>query len=205
MSKIKVFFDALLAGLFIAIGGIVFLSVQDKIIGSLLFAVGLFTICTLKFNLYTGKVCYVFEKDKEYALNLPIIYLGNLLGTIATSFILHFTRIYPAISEKAKALSEIKLNDSLLSIFILSMMCNILVYLSVEEYNNNPHELGKYLGLIFGIVVFIICGFEHCVANMFYFSIGDMWSLKTVLYLIVMTLGNSLGGIIIPLIRKYIK
>ena len=51
-------------------------------------------------------------------------------------------------------------------------------------------------------MVFILCGFEHCVANMFYFSVANAWSGKTVLYLLVMTLGNSCGGLILPLCRK---
>ena len=53
-----------------------------------------------------------------------------------------------------------------------------------------------------GVMVFILCGFEHCVANMFYFSVANVWSGRTFLYLIVMTLGNSCGGVIIPLCRK---
>ena len=52
-----------------------------------------------------------------------------------------------------------------------------------------------------GVIVFILCGFEHCVANMFYFSAANMWSGKALLYMLVMTLGNACGGVIIPLCR----
>ena len=50
-------------------------------------------------------------------------------------------------------------------------------------------------------MVFILCGFEHCVANMYYFSVAGMWSGKALVYLLVMTLGNSVGGILFPLVR----
>ncbi|MBE6996248.1 MAG: formate/nitrite transporter family protein, partial [Ruminococcaceae bacterium] len=50
--------------------------------------------------------------------------------------------------------------------------------------------------------VFILCGFEHCVANMFYFSVANVWSAKTVLYLLVMSVGNAVGGVLIPLCRQ---
>ena len=74
----------------------------------------------------------------------------------------------------------------------------------MEGFNRNSHELGKYLSLFFGVMVFILCGFEHCVANMYYFSVAGMWSGKTLLYLLVMTLGNAVGGVVFPVIRRVI-
>ena len=107
------------------------------------------------------------------------------------------------MSEKAVGMVNTKLNDSPLSIFLLAVMCDILIFIAVDGYGKNPHELGKYLALFFGVMIFILCGFEHCVANMFYISIAGMWSAKAVIYVIIMTLGNSVGGVIIPLIRKW--
>ena len=76
------------------------------------------------------------------------------------------------------------------------------IYIGVEGYRSNPHELGKYLALFFGVCVFILCGFEHCVANMYYFTMGGAWSGRAILYLLVMTLGNAVGGVIGPVTRK---
>lgn len=199
---IQTFLYAMLAGMSIAIGGTVFLSVENKVLGALFFAVGLFAVCTFGFNLFTGKVCYVFEKDRSYAVSLLPIWLGNLAGTWLTAGLLLFTRVAPALRERAAGLCETKLADGLLSIFILAVFCNILIFIAVDGFQKNPHELGKYLALFFGVTVFILCGFEHCVANMFYFSLAGMWSGKTLLYILVMTLGNSAGGVLIPLIRK---
>ena len=78
----------------------------------------------------------------------------------------------------------------------------MLIWLAVEEFRSNPHPAGKYLSLFFGVAVFILCGFEHCVANMYYFSVAGMWSWKTLLWVLVMTLGNSVGGVFFPLMRK---
>ena len=75
----------------------------------------------------------------------------------------------------------------------------------MDGYANNPHELGKYLSLFFGIVTFILCGFEHCVANMYYFSMAGAWSLKTLGYVLVMTLGNAAGGVLLPLLRAWYR
>ena len=77
----KTFVSGILAGISIAIGGLVFLSVENRVIGAALFTVGLFSVCSFGFHLFTGKVCYVFQQDRNYALDLPVIWLGNLAGT----------------------------------------------------------------------------------------------------------------------------
>ena len=202
MKQAKIFIGGVLAGISIAIGGTVFLSLDNKVLGALFFTVGLFAVCTFGFNLYTGKVCYIFDQDRHYALGLPLIWLGNLAGAFLTAAAERATRIGPALTEKAQALCTVKLNDSLVSIFLLSVFCNMLIWLAVEGYKNNPHPAGKYLSLFFGVAVFILCGFEHCVANMYYFSAAGMWSWKTLGWILVMTLGNSVGGVIFPLLRK---
>ena len=65
-----------------------------------------------------------------------------------------------------------------------------------------PHELGKYLGLFLGVAVFILCGFEHCVANMYYFTVAGCWDGNTVVRLAVMSIGNLAGGVATPLARR---
>ena len=200
-----VFVSAVLAGVAIALGGTVFLSLDDKVLGALFFTVGLFTVCTLGLQLFTGKVCYIFEQDRAYAAALPVIWLGNLTGAWLTAAFEQLTRIGPHLRERALALCATKLSDGLLSIFVLAMFCNMLIYLAVDGYKNNPHEFGKYLALFFGVTVFILCGFEHCVANMYYFSAAGAWSLRTLGYLLVMTLGNAAGGVAFPLLRGLIK
>lgn len=203
MGGFKVFLSGILAGICIAIGGTVFLSLESKVIGAVFFTAGLFTICMFGLHLFTGKVCYVFEKGVGYALDLPFIWLGNLAGTWGVAQLERCTRIGQALAEKAAGLCDTKLGDSLTSIFILAAFCNILIYIAVEGFNKAPHETGRYLALFFGVIVFILCGFEHCVANMYYFSVSAMWSGKTLLYLLVMTLGNAVGGVAFPLLRSW--
>lgn len=203
MKKMRVFTSSILAGMCIAIGGTAFLSLDNKPLGALFFTMGLFSICTFELHLFTGKVCYVFEKDKDYVLTLPVIWLGNLAGTWVTAQAERCTRIGMALAERAVELCRDKLEDSVVSIFLLAVFCNILIYIAVEGFRRNPHELGKYLSLFFGVPVFILCGFEHCVANMYYFSIAGLWDGKALLYLLVMTFGNAIGGILFSWIRGW--
>ena len=205
MKHLRTFVSGMLAGISIALGGTVFLSLENKVLGALFFTVGLFAVCTFGFHLYTGKVCYVFDNGRDYAIALPVIWLGNLAGSWLTAAVESVTRFGPALAERAQTVSAAKLGDSPLSLFVLAVMCDLLIYVAVEGYRNNPHELGKYLSIFFGVTVFILCGFEHCVANMYYYSMANAWSLRTLGLLLVMTAGNSVGGVLIPLLRKAAK
>ncbi|MCD7947234.1 MAG: formate/nitrite transporter family protein [Oscillospiraceae bacterium] len=200
MKAVSSFVSSIMAGAFISIGGTVYLSMENKMVGAFLFAVGLFVVCNFGYNLFTGKVAYILENKPSYSLWCCSVWLGNLVGTLIVGNLLRLTRA--SIIETAQKVSETKLSDNLLSIFILAIFCNILIVVATESFKNNPNPVGKYLGLVFGIMVFILCGFEHCVANMFYFTVSGSWSLHTVGYLIIMTLGNTVGGVIIPLCRR---
>ncbi|MDP4133032.1 MAG: formate/nitrite transporter family protein [Bacillota bacterium] len=202
MKHLNQFVKAILAGICIGLGGTAFLAVDNKIIGALLFTVGLFTILTNDLFLFTGKVCYAFNNPFPYVWTLLYTWAGNLVGCLIVGYSVASTRVGDTYMQKAQGICQTKLSDNLLSIFILSILCNILIYIAVDGFKNIPHEIGKYLAVFFGISVFIICGFEHCIANMFYFSIANMWGAKTLLYLAVMTIGNAVGGFIIPLLIK---
>lgn len=206
MQLIKTFIKAIVAGVFIGIGGTAFLLSESKIVGSLLFCVGLFAICTMNFNLFTGKVCYALENKFSYLIDLIIIWLGNLFGTISLALLESFTSIYPALNNRAIEICKNKFIGEPVSWIILGILCNLLIYLAVDGYRNNQHELGKYLSIIFGVSVFVYCGFEHCVADMYYISIANAWTYAHAIELIILvTLGNIIGGLFIPIIRKYTK
>ena len=200
-DNLKILVRAILAGIMISIGGTIYLSLENKMLGAFLFSIGLFAICTNGYNLYTGKIGYVIENKIKYLLELLLTLLGNIIGTVSCGYLLSLSRIGTSLREKAQLICEIKLNDNLLSIFILAVFCGIIMYLAVDLYKK-LNDFGKYMGIFLGITVFILAGFEHCVANMYYFSAADMWSWKTVLYVLVMVLGNSIGSIILALGNK---
>lgn len=198
MKRLNDFLLAVLAGAAISVGGAVFLALDSRIAGAVFFCVGLFMVCTLGLNLFTGKVCYLPGKPRSYWGFLALVWLGNLGGAELTALLLRLTRLGPGLREKAAALAAVKTGDGLLSLFLLGVFCNILIFIAVESYLKNPHELGKYLGLCFGVTVFILAGFEHCVADMFYFALAG-WTPRAFLCLLVITAGNGVGGVLFPL------
>ena len=201
-DNLKILVRAILAGVMISIGGTIYLALDNKMLGAFLFSIGLFAICTNGFNLYTGKIGYVIDNKPKYLIELLFTLVGNLIGTVGCGYLLFLSRAGDKLRGTAQAISTIKLNDNLLSIFILSIFCGIIMYLAVDLYKKLT-DFGKYMGIFMGITVFILAGFEHCVANMFYFSMANMWTWKTVLYVLVMVAGNSVGSILLALGMKY--
>ena len=203
MKKLADFLYAIMAGAFIAMGGVVFLSLNNKIVGAFMFSLGLLAVCTLKYNLFTGKVGYLFCNDvKTYLPWCLMVWVGNLVGSIIVAELVRLTRVAPGLIEKSTKLVQVKADDTLISLFVLGIFCNIMVVHAVDQYLNNPHEIGKYLGIIMSIMVFILVGFEHSIADMFYIQMARMWNSQTIIALIVITLGNVLGGILIPTMRN---
>lgn len=199
---LKQFIKACLGGLAISIGAVAYLSVDNKVIGSFLFSLGIFTIYSFGFSLYTGKVCFIPNKEPSFCKNVGISYLGNAVGTVLTGLILPFTKLKKLIPA-LQVVVEQKLNDTLLSSFIMAILCGVLICISVMGYIKIKDGLGKYIALILPIMVFILSGFEHSIANLFYYTFASSWSFKAVIYSFFIAIGNCLGGMLIPLAVKY--
>lgn len=206
------FLSALLAGICIALGGTIFLRLKDtfpgsNVAGTFLFAIGLMTICARGYNLFTGKACYLLEQKNKpgYLLFLLIVWLGNLCGTCLLALIERLTGIGAGLQETAQAMVESKMAASLGSLFLLGVVCNICIFIAVDGFKNNPHQLGKYLSLFLGVMVFILCGTEHSVADMYYWAVSGVLlnaPAQSLLRLIVISLGNACGGLILPGIER---
>lgn len=193
---------AILAGICIGIGGTILLSLEDKVIGAWMFGIGLFLIVSNGFNLYTGKIGYVVNNKPIYLVEVLITLIGNFLGTGLVALLLKGTRIYNTISVKAMGMCNTKLDDSLGSLFILAIFCGILMYLAVNGYKTGKDILGKNLIVFLAVAVFILSGFEHSIADMYYFWIADMMNGTSIIALLVIVAGNSIGGVFIPLCEK---
>ncbi len=197
MNFKKTLLTSILAGFSIGLGGFIFLSVDNKIIGSALFSIGLFLVLTMGFSLFTGKVCYLLEgKIKNNLINIVLIWCGNFIGSFILSFIIRNTRQGAGIIEKANLLCQTKNQDSFISLFLLGIICNIFIFIGVDEYKKNEHILGKYLAIILCVMGFILVGSEHCVADMFYYNMAGVYSFDIFVRLLVITAGNAVGGIL---------
>lgn len=184
------------AGLLITIGGTVFLSCDNRYLGAVFFSVALLCICYKGYALFTGKIGLMAQshtKDDWQALFFGL--LGNILGTAFGGAAIIFSGL-PA-SEAAKALVASKLLQAGLETFIRAAFCGILMYMAVSIYR----EKTTVLGIVFCIPVFILCGFEHSVADMFYVAAADSFSWQIAGFLALVLLGNAAGALLMPLLQ----
>lgn len=197
MRTAGIFLRAFLAGIMISIGGAVYLASQVKIAGAFLFGVGLFIILCRGYALFTGAVGYALTNDRRTNFELPVILAGNLAGTAACGYAVRLTRL-GAVADAAEKACSVKLEDGLLSAFILSVFCGVLMFAAVDTFKKQEHGILKTAAVFFCVAAFIVAGFEHVVANMFYFAAAGMFRRPEVwLKLLVMAAGNSVGAMLV--------
>ena len=203
------FLKGILAGLAIGLGGFLFILMSHfingelgKALGSLLFAVGLFLVCTFKLSLYTGKIGIIYEgkQTKEFYLSLPIMLIGNAIGAFALGYLCYFifkdTDIMNTVNGACSSRTTLNSFNDYLSCMIKSLLCGFCVYMAVKLFNlNRLKPLGISL-LVFFVFVFVYCGFQHCIANMLYFGFGNHINGNMFINLALVILFNSIGPII---------
>ncbi len=196
--------NAVLSGIMISVGGAVYLLCENKIIGSFLFSFGLFTIVQRGFALYTGKVGYIPENSPVYIIETLITLIGNIAGTALTAILLQHTRFSQTLHEKAAVCMAAKTSDSIASQLILGAFCGMLMYLAVDnakESRKKKADMSFVFGICIPVMIFIICGFNHSIADAFYmFSTGTFP--EDIPYILTVAAGNAAGGMMIPLIKK---
>lgn len=203
MKYLSAFIKAVFAGICVGIAGFMYCRISDRNLGAILFTFALFMVVTCGFFLFTGKDGYIFENPPSYLIILLITWCGNFAGTWLVAALTNLTRM--SVSETAAAFTAARLDDSLLSLFVLGIFCNLLMFFGVDGYKNIKHDVGKYIALFLSISLFILCGFEHCVADMFYFAAARMINCETMLRLAVITAGNMVGSVLLPLSRRLFR
>jgi len=211
----KTFVNAILSGIFIGIAGTVYLAVPNAVVGAFLFAFGLMTILCYSFKLYTGAIGYLVNQGKntpQYLWTLLLIWGGNLLGTYIVGSLIRASRTFTMnvggvrFCDKIAKICEVKLNDSFPSLLFLSFFCGILMYVAVETYRREElAPIFRFATVFLCVAIFILSGYEHVIADMYYFSVAGVWSWNTLVCVLILTLGNSLGGWLIPLADKVRK
>jgi formate/nitrite transporter FocA (FNT family) len=185
----KLITKSILAGVLIALAGIVYLNCSDKVVGSFLFSFGLCLVIILEANLYTGKVGYIKSVDSlsevmfMLILNLVSAYLVGLISGMGP------------MHDSAAAIVTTKLETEWWVTLLKSIGCGICIYGAVEGYKKTK----SFIPVILGVMCFILAGFNHVVADAFYIGAARFGSLQ---YLLLVAVGNAIGSILIRLLQR---
>lgn len=178
--------NSFLAGALIGIGNIALVSCENKALGALLFSLALLSIIRLGLPLYTGRIGKVITNKKQE--NLIAMLIFNAFGAMASCglYILMDSSNY----EKMKAVCDAKYGKSYLTLFVAGIMCNILIHIAVSA--------GREVITILCIMCFILCGFEHSIADAGYLIFNG-----SVVKWLVIVAGNTVGGILTEFLLKF--
>jgi len=242
MEAINMFMLAVLAGAFIALGAAFATTVTagasgvlpygiTRLLSGIVFCLGLILVVVAGAELFTGNnlIIMAWASGKvttaQLLKNWTIVYLGNLVGSIATALLMFFSGQYTfgsgAVGLNALNIATAKANLGFIQAIVLGILCNALVCLAVWLTYSSRTTTDKILAILFPITAFVAAGFEHSVANMYFIPIGlfvksggssEFWSQigKTAAdygnltwqaflmnNLIPVTIGNVIGGTVL--------
>lgn len=183
-----------------------------KYIGAGVFPVGLMLVVLCGAELFTGNnlmTLSVFKKEITVGAmlrNWGVVWVANLIGSVLLAWLMSQSGLYgEAMTAKAIGIAEAKVAIPLFPVIIRAIFCNILVVLAVWMQSGAKDVIGKIFAIWFPIMLFVLSGFEHSVANMFFIPMGILcgaditWSQAFLNNIIPVTIGNIIGGaIIIP-------
>ena len=202
------------SGVMIGIGGVssllanAWLGNIGRLVGAIFFSLGIFTIVAYEMKLFTGMVADIPSIGLKNCWKLPVCFIGNISGVALIALLAYYSPVGEYIVEPSKNLISTKLSaeDWPLRVFCSSILCGILITASVRSrHYATQKRLSVTLGVVFPIIVFAFCGFDHSVANMLHFFYLGECSWRVVGYILMSILGNLIGGVtfpIITLIRK---
>ncbi len=235
MSGAKCFVAAMLAGAFIGFGGMYFCTflgdptmpfAVQRMVGGICFCLGLTLVLCCGAELFTGNALMICAKASGkiswsgLLRNWGIVWIGNLVGSLLAMLVIYLSNLQGmnggAVGEAFVSVAAGKVALEPVTLFFKAIMCNILVCLAVWIGFSGKTIADKVLGLLLPISAFVACGFEHCVANMFFLPMGLLLnsvgfgavgavSLAGIVYnLVLATLGNIVGGLLVGLAYWFI-
>lgn len=167
-SKQMIFRSSILSGVAVGIAGWGYLAYKD-IVGAVLFSFGLLTVVNYKLKLYTGTAGFVALRDEEGRScwikaigELLFILFGNIVGCLLVALLARCSPL--ELGASAQAILESRLAIGPLRAGLLAIGCGFIMTTVVTFARE-----GKPLALLFGVPLFINCGFPHCLADAFYY------------------------------------
>lgn len=186
-EKVNLINKSIGASILISLGSFALLKLGNPI-GPVIFALGLLGVCYMGLNLFTGK-CGFLIQDNIKPSDLIIILVTNLVAGYLIGLLFSITD--PEVYKNA--IIKVKSWDFSLAFFIKSILCGIIMYIAVLLYKKNTS-----LGILYGIPLFIFCGFQHCIANVITMGTARLFDWSIVICII----GNFVGSLLMWYLSK---
>lgn len=224
LSMLQMLVLSIFAGVFISFGGVGAIIISQTLASidpglqrfafAGIFPVGLMLVVICGAELFTGNNLMTLGLlDDKLSLtsllrNWTVVYFGNFIGSILIAGMVCYSGLMSGpIGERAMAIASSKITISLGPIIVRAILCNMLVVLAVWMATGAKDVTGKLLACWFPITLFVLSGYEHSVANMFFIPVGKFlgsditWGQMWINNVIPVTVGNIIGGaVIVPVV-----
>ena len=213
-SPAKMLTLGMFGGAFIALAGVgsTFANTYvGKLAGACVFPVGLIMVLTAGSELFTGNNLMVMAALRRkitwrrMLLNWLMVFIGNFLGALLVSVLVVYSGVLDGMAETVAGVATAKMELGFLEAILRGVLCNFLVCIAVWMSFASESMSGKILAIFGPVMLFVLCGFEHSVANMYYGPAGVLVSLRNGMTeinfgefllnnLLPVTIGNIIGG-----------
>ncbi|MCQ2126874.1 MAG: formate/nitrite transporter family protein [Bacteroidaceae bacterium] len=178
----RLILDSIFAGLMIGFGCIVYIIVPDHTIGSFLFGFGLLTVVIQQKKLFTGMVGYA--NSWLQVRDLAVAIAGNLfaIGLLCWAF-----ARFSGLALDTEALADAKFSEPWYAALLRAIGCGVMMFLAVDGWR----KTSKAIAVLMPVMIFILCGFDHCIANYGYMAMAGRFFHPNLLIWIA---GNAIGS-----------
>ena len=176
--------ESILSGILIGLGSAGYL-VLGGILGSVIFAFGLIGVVTFGIPLYTGKAG-VLKIDESWTL--VRIWFWNVIGCVLVGLLIKYAGSDTSITN-AITIVDGRFEAGWLKAMLRSIGCGLIIDLSVYQFRKS----GSLIPILFGVPLFILCGFYHSIADVVYLTVSWRWSPEIYWYYPTIFLGNYVG------------
>ena len=229
----ELFIFAILAGIYIAFGANALISILSggtldpglaKFLAASVFSVGLMLVIIPGSELFSGNILmvigFIYRKYSFFKVlrNWFVVYFGNLLGAVIIAWLVISSGLLGSVGALnsagtvATGIAEAKLEMAFSEALYRGILCNMLVCLAVIMAVASRSIIGKIFGIYFPVMLFVVSGYEHCVANMYFLPVGLMAKGEFVSgffsmfnNLIPVTIGNIIGGLLIVFLHPKVE
>ena len=184
---------SILAGVCIGIGATCYTLAENVYLGAFLFSIGLILVLRFNLLLYTGKIGYI--RLLPQFLNLVLVYLSNIFGICLYACSLQTMPIFDKLNKACTTIAISHEKYNIFGLFVSGIFCGMLMFCAVDSYKRKQN----YIPVVLSVVVFILCGFLHGIAELFYMAISNRIN---ILRTVIVLLGNSTGSLLFSLISE---
>lgn len=195
----RYFLRSLAAGIAIGLGAYAYTATHSRYLGGFLFSFGMFAVCAFSLPLYTGQISYLGRGDVKahhFLSMLPANILGAILVGLLSSPV-----------EGGSDVREIvlgKLSQPVYQSFFTAVLCGAVIFLIVDAFRRGKDPVGRWLGVILGVPVFVISRLENSIPNIFFIAAAykqfGLLDDRSIMFMLLTLLGNGAGAMLLHLL-----